>query len=563
MGGGGRNAGTHHFRVEPGLVRWTETAIVVAAVAIFAVAGILRAPVSAADARAVVFGGGLAFIVLSILVARRFASETFRRVLLVVYIFTLCGIAIAVVGPRIGVGAGLMAAVVVATVLLGRPGVIGSAVAIFAMLTLAAVAFVHGWIPRVGWDQRDFGGWLRMALVCGVVALLVGLGSSEIAKRLEIAFRRTVRTLSARRQEQTERRIAQRALLVTARAEALGRLAGGIAHDVNNSLAVILANAELLEARIDLTGDDRQLVTAMIEAARRAARTTRDVLAFGRGAAPLGGTVSLAEIVPQLGEFLARIVPETITLDVRGRSERHVVANSDALHQLVLFCALEMVDALGRAGDISIRFEDAGDRAHIIVRGEGRELAPISTQSPSWVAISTTVARCEGTVELVQGERLAEITLVLGAADDPGVPSPAPPVAREARIAATRVLVVDDEAPVRRAIARVVRRAGYEVVEAHDGASARDAFEAGAEFDLLLTDAVMPDTDTEALIAGFRQAHPRAPVVVCSGYVREELIQRGIAAGEYDFIAKPFIPEELTDMLAQALEEARLRGDEA
>jgi DNA-binding NtrC family response regulator len=122
------------------------------------------------------------------------------------------------------------------------------------------------------------------------------------------------------------------------------------------------------------------------------------------------------------------------------------------------------------------------------------------------------------------------------------------------------VLLVDDEPSVRRAIARLVRGAGYDVVEAGDGASAREAFTAGERFDLLLTDAVMPSTDTDAMIRAFSERCPDAPVVVCSGYVREDLVQHGIAAGDYDFIAKPFDPDELTELLHDVLARSRKAG---
>ena len=84
-------------------------------------------------------------------------------------------------------------------------------------------------------------------------------------------------------------------------------------------------------------------------------------------------------------------------------------------------------------------------------------------------------------------------------------------------------------------------------------ASAASIFEDGRPIDLLVTDAVMPGTNTADMLRAFRQRHPDTPILVCSGFVREELVRRGITEGDYAFLKKPFAPDELLGMAASAL----------
>lgn len=128
-------------------------------------------------------------------------------------------------------------------------------------------------------------------------------------------------------------------------------------------------------------------------------------------------------------------------------------------------------------------------------------------------------------------------------------PSPAPVVARSRPCA---VLLVEDDPALRRGLRRVLSRDGHQVTEAWDERSARAAWTPEARFELLITDAVMPDSDTDALIASFCAAWPDAPVILCSGWTEDHALIERLRQREVTFLPKPVLPEALRAAIAAA-----------
>jgi CheY-like chemotaxis protein len=115
------------------------------------------------------------------------------------------------------------------------------------------------------------------------------------------------------------------------------------------------------------------------------------------------------------------------------------------------------------------------------------------------------------------------------------------------------VLLVEDEALVRDVMARALRDAGYRVLEAGDTDEALRVASSHARVDLLCTDGILPGLPTREMIECVSARFPGIPVLVCSGHVEEELVRRQIAEGSFDFLAKPFRPEELVNRAAALL----------
>jgi CheY-like chemotaxis protein len=115
------------------------------------------------------------------------------------------------------------------------------------------------------------------------------------------------------------------------------------------------------------------------------------------------------------------------------------------------------------------------------------------------------------------------------------------------------VLILEDELPIRTALRRVLKHSGLEVVEAGTVSEARAALQ-GRRFALLISDGVLPDGGVGAFIQDFRKQQ-RSPVILCSGYLEEDLALEGISKGECSFLPKPFLPEELTDLVESLLAE--------
>jgi len=136
---------------------------------------------------------------------------------------------------------------------------------------------------------------------------------------------------------------------------------------------------------------------------------------------------------------------------------------------------------------------------------------------------------------------LPEHTGVTAASPAGDLPSPAPPRAAHR----TRILVVEDRGDVRSNMVRTLATHGFEVEEAEDGAGAIAMLERKADYTLMCIDGIMPGLGTADVLARSAELAPSMGVLVCSGYLREDLMRRGVEAGRYAFLAKPFTAEQL------------------
>jgi CheY-like chemotaxis protein len=140
------------------------------------------------------------------------------------------------------------------------------------------------------------------------------------------------------------------------------------------------------------------------------------------------------------------------------------------------------------------------------------------------------------------------------------VAAPAPAAAPQGTV---RVLLADDEEVVRRVSARILRRAGFEVEEACDGAEALQRFYAEPDhFDVVLLDLVMPVIDGEAAFVALRQLRPRQPVLLMSGYSKADVVSRAVGTGLVGFLRKPFTSKDLVNAIREVIDDAALHTAE-
>jgi PAS domain S-box-containing protein len=343
--------------------------------------------------------------------------------------------------------------------------------------------------------------------------------------------------------------------------EALGQLAGGVAHDFNNVLAAISGYAHLLHD--DLTTDDprRHDVEEILKAAERATSITRQLLAFSRHQVPAASRLDLVEMVHDLSRMLRALLPATIDLRVspdRGGPPIEVLADRGLLEQVVMNLAVNARDAMPGGGTLSVdvRTGTAPETAHtalLEVRDSGIGMSPdvqshvfepfFTTKEPgrgTGLGLATVygiVRRHSGSIEIASaaGEGTT-VTVRLPMA----VPGGEVVVDGEERVEGThagRVLIVEDEAQVREVAARFLRRAGYDVVTAPDAATALEVLTSAGLFDLVLTDSTMPGMPGEDLAIEIARIQPGLPVILMSGY-RDPA--RPPTPGAAAFIQKPF-----------------------
>jgi len=498
----------------------------------------------------------------------RRASSHLRAWVILMYGVGLGTLALVAFGPLLGVGVIYTWTVVAAAGLVGRNAMIVTLSLSLVSMAVVAIGNVKGWLPPLPARALDFARaepWLRFAATLGTAGAAIGLLTNRIIWTLEKALGEATEALERERVERTERERAQDALARAQRLEAVGRLAAGVAHDLNNSLAVVLCNAESLRTQ---DADDRsRLLSDLINAARSAEETTRQLTFLGRKDTEAGKSCVPSLVVEQLVRSVQRLLPPGIVVEVHGSSTRAVPLSNTRLEQVLLNLVLNARDAMPTGGTVRLSIEDRGEELVLTVADDGVGMAEevrdrvfepfFTTKEPGrgiglgLSMVHGLVTEVGGKVDVVSAPRVGTtFTLTLPVVTPTAtVPSePRLPTARRARI-----LLLEDEPFVLRAIQRVLRAAGHEVTSAVDGTGAEEALATVGEFDLLFTDAVVPGTDTSSVIAQFRERHPRAPVLVCSGFVREELVRRGIRAGEFFFLKKPFEPGTLRAAVDEAL----------
>ncbi|MCB9593103.1 MAG: PAS domain S-box protein [Sandaracinaceae bacterium] len=336
---------------------------------------------------------------------------------------------------------------------------------------------------------------------------------------------------------------------------ALGRLAGGVAHDFNNLLTVILAAADHLQ-RSD-TG--RPHVDGIVTAATRAAELTGHLLTFSqtrpRPAQRIDAAAQVADLVPLMRRLLGDEHPLELTIEA---TPLLLVADPGQLTQVLMNLVLNAREAMPGGGAIRVVLGADADRLRIEVRDEGvgiddavREhlFEPFFTTKQasgnSGLGLSTVygiVASLGGEITVDSDPSGSCFTVRLSLA--PSAPDDEPPKGEPGR--ALRVLLVEDEPAVRRAVGRMLVACGHSTLEAGGVAEALALIDGGAEFDVLLSDVVMPDGTGVTLAE--RVGADRT--VLMSGYPKSYVSDRQ----DLKLLAKPFTVVELLQALAEAVD---------
>ena len=391
------------------------------------------------------------------------------------------------------------------------------------------------------------------------------------------------RSFVARLHDLSERKAAEEGLRHAQRMEAVGQLTGGVAHDFNNFLTVVLAYSGLLSDALE--GRDerlRKMAETIRGAARNAADLTQQLLAFARRQSLEPAEVDVSELLKTMQRLLRPALGERIELSLRLPSEpARVFVDRAQLEAALTNLAVNGREAMPQGGrltmEAALTTDAAGRRCvALTVRDEGRGMSaevrerafePFFTTKEIGKGSGLGLSMVYGFVKQSGGDvriesepgRGASVTLVLPALPvRPGDSQRFADAEADAPAAGGEtILVVEDEPMVREFVVAQLERLGYAVVEAVDGPSALAAIERAGRLDLVFTDVVMPGGMTGfALAEAARRMRPGLRFLFTSGYSDEEVAERPRGAG-VDLLAKPYELNELTMRIRAALAQAR------
>jgi two-component system cell cycle sensor histidine kinase/response regulator CckA len=401
------------------------------------------------------------------------------------------------------------------------------------------------------------------------------------------------RTLLAVLSDASELRLLEDKFAQSQKMEAVGKLAGGVAHDFNNVLTAISGHSDLLLLGKDALHPDYSDLMQIRQNTHRAAALVRQLLAFSRKQTLNPTLLSVQDVVSDTQYLLNRLVGEKVTLTLEhGRELGSVRADHQQLEQALMNLVVNARDAMPDGGMITIATRNltldapmvtqgvdipAGKYVEISVADSGAGIQP-SALPHVFEPFFTTKAVGEGTglglstvygiVKQSGGYVFAENRPEGGARFRILLPrvSPASEPAPQLREAAEsdrrdltgkgKILLVEDEDPVRSFASRALKLRGYEVSVA---ASAEEAMrvltDSNAQVDLLVSDVVMPGMDGPTLAAHARKLRPGLQVVFISGYA-EDSFRRNLADHSFLFLPKPFSLTDLTAKVKEALDRA-------
>jgi len=347
------------------------------------------------------------------------------------------------------------------------------------------------------------------------------------------------------------------------RLEAVGRLAAGVAHDSNNLLTVVMCNTEML---MNASDDDRvqQLAQEILDAGERTSSLVAGLLAFTHQHHREVSHFDLGEAVEQLVPFLRRLVGDGVELRFEGPDEPLPLSvDREHLFQVVLNLVVNARDATPKGGAIVVSAcRDAdGDTACLQVADTGcgipedvrdQVFEPFFTTKSDGnglglAIIHDNVQEMAGSIDLTTGADGTTffVRLPLSAA-----PQPEAQPAEASTTSGMRLLLVDDDALVRRATTRGLKAAGYTVVSVASGEAALAELSRGDPFALLITDVQMPEMSGPELFRKVLTVAPELPTLFTSAYDAPEL--ETVAAGTR-FLSKPFSHDELREAVEDAI----------
>ncbi len=467
-------------------------------------------------------------------------------------------------GPTTKAFALIIAIVTLALALMGWRSAVAAGVAMASVIITAAVLQHYQIVvPRMALPPSDP---TQRWIIGGVSMLMVGtliVGTVYVLLRhLHLALKERLALADSLTVRQAELQDLELRLLHSQKLEIVGQLAGGMAHDLNNSLTVIMGAAEL--------SHDEKARKRIVTAADAAGQLTRQLLSFSRRDRPHPRTIDLVAEISSVTNPLKRIVPSNIAVTVTLPSTGALCVRADPVQvQQVLFnLVVNARDAMPEGGEINITLRADGENAALVVQdtGEGMDAAtqerifePFFTTKPASLGTGLGLVMVRQILEQLGGRIDVDSTAGAGTTMIASLPlttavasarteSPIP------RGAGQTILVADDNDGVRRVLTDILEANGYQVLPASDGKQAIDHLEAhGDQIALVLTDVVMPVMGGLKVQAWVLDHLPRLPVLMCTGHAADEDLDEEHHTGRLSYLTKPISRDELLRAVAAKL----------
>jgi two-component system, cell cycle sensor histidine kinase and response regulator CckA len=397
---------------------------------------------------------------------------------------------------------------------------------------------------------------------------------------------------SSIQQDITESKRAEEALRQASKMEAIGALAGGLAHDFNNQLYAVSGFAHFIGRDPGLSPSSRADLIELQKTTERMASLTRQLLAFARQQVLSPETLDLNTAVQDIRPMLQRLIGSSTPIElVLGVGPKWVRVDRAQLVQIVLNLVINARDAMPEGGRIVLRTEtlevspnhvldkrqspvEPGAYALLAVTDTGQGIPadhlphifePFYTTKAVGLGTGLGLATVEGVVSQSGGHIQVEsktgqgttIKILLPLTSEPAPASPTGVRERSRGGSRGRILVVDDEDAVRVVISRTLQAEGYEVFGARDGKEAlRMLDEIGGAIDLVITDLIMPEIGGAKLVEQIAHRYAEVPIIWISGHSRGDEVPRDHHGRQQPFLLKPVAPDALLDTVARMLSKA-------
>ena len=370
--------------------------------------------------------------------------------------------------------------------------------------------------------------------------------------------------------------------------ESIGRLAGGVAHDFNNMLNVILGYGELMLTKLQEADPLWEYTREVVEAGKRAAALTRQLLAFSRKQTLRPRVLNLNDIISNLKKMLGRLIGEDIQLATAlGEDLCSVEVDPGQIEQVIMNIAVNARDAMPQGGVFTIEtrnvaLDERYAKEHINVEPGDYVLLAMTdngcgmndaTQKKLFEPFFTTKEKGKGTglgLATVYGiikqskgyiwvysepEKGTVFKIYLPCTPTPQSPTKVTAEHEEIPGSGQTILVVEDEPSLRKLCAAILTKAGYHVLAAGNGGEALLLIEEKkVRPDLIISDVVMPGMSGRVLVDRLRKTLPHIRVLFMSGYTDDAIVQHGVLDSGIPFIEKPFNAKALVKKVGKLLQ---------